>query len=726
MTSLKLENIRKTYSLGKVSVPVLKGLSLSIERGDMVALMGSSGSGKTTLVNLLGSLDQPTSGRYWLDGIEVSSLSEKERAQLRNEKIGFVFQNFNLLPRLTALENVMMPLAYSASGLSDRECRERATALLKRVGLERRLDHEPAQLSGGEQQRVAIARSLVNRCSILIADEPTGNLDSKTGQEILNIFRELNQEDGLTIVLVTHDQGVADHADRIIHMRDGNIVDEPKPDGATGLAPASALVSASPSKSDVRGGVRKKRPGILSEIRFFRRTTEMALRSLHRNVMRSVLTTLGIIIGVGSLISIAEIGKGSSTAIKQVLVTTGANSLLVQAGAASNNGVSLGSGTIKTLTPEDAEAIINECPAVDSLAPIVVARRQVVNGNRNWVPIYIYGTTPGFLRVREWERLAEGEAFTAEDIRNVAMVCVLGQTLVDELFGSESPLGKEVFVNDVPLRVIGVLSRKGTNIIGVDQDDILLAPWTTIKFRVSAASSPNTMPQASAPGGSDLVNQFSLLTRRYPRSQASLYPVQSDIQKAATPKLERFANVDSILVRAQSTEEIPAAIAQITELIRERHQIGPGMEDDFDVRDFTEVIRAVQATVNLVAGLLVCAALTSLAVGGVGIMNIMLVSVTERFKEIGLRMAVGAAPRDILRQFLVEAVVLCVLGGTVGILAGRTGSFLIKVLAQWPTEPSLLAVLGSVSVSVTVGIIFGYYPAWKASRLNPIEALRYE
>jgi len=725
VTSLKLEDIRKTYYRGDVQIPVLKGLSLTVERGDMVALMGSSGSGKTTLVNLLGSLDKPTSGRYWLDGIEVSLLSEQERAQLRNEKIGFVFQNFNLLPRLTALENVMMPLAYSNSGLSDRECRERATALLQRVGLGGRLDHEPAQLSGGEQQRVAIARSLVNQCTILIADEPTGNLDSKTGQEILDIFRELN-EDGLTIILVTHDPGVADHAHRIIHMRDGNIVDEARPHQAqqpqgTHASRGFLRIATEESPHKRRGSLQ-----FLGDIRFFRRTVEMAVRSLRRNVMRSVLTTLGIIIGVGSLIAIAEIGKGSSIAIRQVLVTTGANSLLVQAGAASSNGISLGSGTIKTLTPEDADAIANECPAVDSLAPIVTARRQVVNGNRNWVPIYIYGTTPGFLRVREWERLSEGEAFTTEDVSEVAMVCILGQTLVDELFEGESPLGKEVFVNDVPLRVIGVLSRKGTNIIGIDQDDILLAPWTTIKYRVSAASSPNAIPKASAPGGEDLVAQFSLLARRYPRSQASLYPEMSPSQMAATPKLERFSNVDSILVRAQSTEEIPAAMAQITELLRERHQIAPGQEDDFDVRDFTEVIRAVQATVNLVAGLLVCAALTSLAVGGVGIMNIMMVSVTERFKEIGLRMAVGAAPRDILRQFLVEAVVLCVLGGAVGILAGRTSSFLIRVLASWPTEPSLLAVIGSVSVSITVGIIFGYYPAWKASRLNPIEALRYE
>jgi macrolide transport system ATP-binding/permease protein len=720
VTSLKLEDIRKTYLRGKVGVPVLKGVSLEVRRGEMVALMGASGSGKTTLINVLGALDRPTSGRYWLDGAEVSRLSEKERALLRNQRIGFVFQNFNLLPRLSALENAMMPLAYSSNGLTDAQCRERAQALLERVGLGDRIDHEPSQLSGGEQQRVAIARALVNDCSLLIADEPTGNLDSRTGQEILEIFRQLNVEDGLTIVLVTHDPNVAHHANRVVHMRDGVIVAdeeeeveaEAETEGAGDQDPPLALGRTS--------------PGLRGEFRFLRRTTSMALRSLQRNVMRSVLTTLGIIIGVGSLIAIAEIGKGSATAIKQVLVTTGANSLLVQAGAASSNGVSLGSGTIKTLTPEDAEAIRNECPAVDSLAPIVYARQQVVNGNHNWVPIYIYGTTKGFLRVREWEHLAEGEVFTDDDVREVAMVCVLGQTLVDELFEGESPLGREVYVNDVPLKVIGVLRKKGTNIIGIDQDDILLAPWTTIKFRVSAVSTPSTVHQPSASTGNDLAEQVSLLSRRYPRSHTSLYPARSATQLADTPRLERFSNVDSIIVRAHTTEEIPEAMAQITDLLRERHQVASGEEDDFDVRDFTEVIRAVQGTVNLVSGLLIGAALISLAVGGVGIMNIMLVSVTERIKEIGLRMAVGAASRDILRQFLVEAVVLSVLGGAVGILAGRTTSFLIRALGYCPTEASPLAVVGSVSVSVTVGIIFGYYPAWKASRLNPIEALRYE
>jgi macrolide transport system ATP-binding/permease protein len=717
MISFELDDVRKDYDRGNVRVPVLKGITLAIRRGEFVALMGASGSGKTTLINLLGALDRPTSGHYRLDGQEVRGLAERERALIRNQKIGFVFQNFNLLPRLSALENVMMPLAYARENLTERECRERARRLLERVGLSDRLDHEPSQLSGGEQQRVAIARALINRGPILIADEPTGNLDSKTGEEILQIFRQINAEDGITILLVTHDPSVATHAGRIIHMRDGLIEEDEAEDAAPQSGPRELPVPLA-----IEGPA--PRPRRRNHVRFLVRTAETAFRSLRRNVLRSVLTTLGIIIGVAALIAIAEIGKGSASAIKQVLVTTGANTLLVQAGAASSNGVSLGSGTIKTLTPEDAEAIGNECPAVDSVAPIVYARRQVIHGGKNWVPIYIYGTTPGLLRVREWEHLKEGEPFTAEDIHDVSMVCLLGQTVVHELFDDESPLGQEVYVNEVPLKVIGVLSRKGTNIIGVDQDDILLAPWTTIKYRVSASSSPN--PNQSAAAASSLGQQIDTLSRRFPRSETGLYPVQSSVQMASRPKLERFSNVDSILVRARTTEEIPVAMAQMTELLRERHAVGPGQEDDFDVRDFTEVIRAVQGTIALVAGLLLSVALISLVVGGVGIMNIMLVSVTERYREIGLRMAVGAAPEDILRQFLVEAVVLSVLGGAIGIMAGRTGSVLVRVLAGWPTESSLAAIIGSVSVTVTIGIIFGYYPAWKASRLNPIEALRYE
>ena len=414
MESIKLEIIRKDYHRGKIDIPVLKGVSLTVTRGEMVALMGVSGSGKTTLVNILGSLDVASSGRYWLDGEEISELSEKQSALLRNQTIGFVFQNFNLLPRLTALENVMMPLGYASRGLSDRECRERARELLERVGLGDRLDHQPTQLSGGEQQRVAIARALANRCSLLIADEPTGNLDSKTGEEILQVFQKLNAEDGLTIILVTHDPTVAAHAGRIVRIHDGVIVADSEGDGRPRPGPGrpKPLADLGP-ESEFESGAwpvheRTPRSGSLNHLRFFARTTAMALRSLRRNVLRSVLTTLGIIIGVASLIAIAEIGKGSASAIKQILTSMGANSLMIEAGAASSNGVSLGSGTIKTLTPEDAEAIGNECPAVNSLAPIVYTRRQVIYGNKNWIPIDIHGTTPGLLRVRDWEDPGRG------------------------------------------------------------------------------------------------------------------------------------------------------------------------------------------------------------------------------------------------------------------------------------------------------------------------------
>jgi ABC-type antimicrobial peptide transport system permease subunit len=461
------------------------------------------------------------------------------------------------------------------------------------------------------------------------------------------------------------------------------------------------------------------------------RTLTTAARALRRNVMRSVLTTLGIIIGVAAVIAMMEIGKGSSTAVRQTIASMGANNLLVQPGTASSGGVSFGSGSVITLTPQDADAIARECrSSVAAVAPVVRARTQVVYGNRNWVPLYIYGTTPSFLDVRDWEELEQGECFTDRDVLGGAKVCVLGQTLVRELFQGESPVGKEVRVQNVSFRVVGVLSRKGANMMGLDQDDILLAPWTTIKNRVSgvsAATANQSAAQAAAAPGSVTVTVNSL-SQLYPtgNSQVQIYPQQSLSEIANTPQPVRFTNVDQILVQATATEEIPSAIREITELLHERHHIRPGQPDDFNIRDMTEMSKALASTSNLMAALLLCVALISLVVGGVGIMNIMLVSVTERTREIGLRMAVGARAGDILRQFLVEAVVLCLLGGAIGIALGRGASFLVRVLLSWPTEPSLPAVVAAVVVSATVGVIFGYYPAWKASRLDPIEALRYE
>jgi ABC-type antimicrobial peptide transport system permease subunit len=455
-------------------------------------------------------------------------------------------------------------------------------------------------------------------------------------------------------------------------------------------------------------------------------TLRTALHALRRNIMRSALTTLGIIIGVAAVIAMMEIGNGSSQAIQRTIASMGADNLLIMPGTAASGGVSFGAGSVMTLTPEDGEAILRECPAVRAAAPLVRARTQVVYGNRNWVPFFIYGTTPAYLDVRDWTDLTEGDTFTDQDVRNASKVCLLGQTLVRELFQGASPVGQGVRVNAVAFKVIGVLSPKGANMVGMDQDDILLAPWTTIKRRVSGSTLANVNQSAAgSSSSSDATGTVNTLNQLYP-GQSALYPTQSAVQAADTPQPVRFENVDQIVVAAQAADETPLAMRQITRLLHERHRIRTGEPDDFSIRDMTEMTRTMAATTGLMTNLLLCVALISLVVGGVGIMNIMLVSVTERTREIGLRMAVGARARDILRQFLVEAIVLCMLGGLLGIALGRGGSVLVRVLLHWPTQLSLGAIVASVAVSVSVGVIFGYYPAWKASRLDPIEALRYE
>ncbi|MCG6537385.1 MAG: ABC transporter permease, partial [Syntrophales bacterium LBB04] len=409
-------------------------------------------------------------------------------------------------------------------------------------------------------------------------------------------------------------------------------------------------------------------------------------------------------------------------AIQRTRVSMGANTLVSFPAAAAIAGVSQGSGTVMTLTPQDAEAIAKECPALGHVAPIVRARTQVVYGNRNWVPTYIYGSTPSFLQVREWTDLDAGEMFTEHEVRNSSKVCLIGQTIVNELFGGQSPIGKEIRIRNVAFRVIGILQKKGANVMGMDQDDLLLAPWTTIKYRVvaSSLSGGNQSTTTTTTGTVNTLNQI------YPNLQQNLYPIPSDVQLADYPKPIRFTTVDQILISARSGDLVPSAIQQITDLLRERHHLGLTNLNDFNIRDMTEITKAMSSTAELMTKLLLCVAMISLVVGGVGIMNIMLVSVTERTHEIGLRMAVGAEPNDILRQFLTEAVVLCLLGGIMGILVGRGSSCLVNTVLHWPTATSMGAIVAAVVVSASVGVIFGFYPAWEASRLDPIEALRYE
>jgi ABC-type antimicrobial peptide transport system permease subunit len=452
-------------------------------------------------------------------------------------------------------------------------------------------------------------------------------------------------------------------------------------------------------------------------------TLKTALGALRRNVMRTVLTTLGIIIGVASVITMMDIGHGSSIAIQKTMISIGANTLVILPGALSNAGINYGAGSMMTLSPQDADAIVKEAPAVEGVAPIVRARTQVVYGNRNWVPTYVYGTTPAFLQVRDWTDLEEGEAFTDHDVRNASKVCIVGQTIVDQLFDGQSPVGKVVRIRNVDFKVLGVLKKKGANLMGLDQDDILLAPWTTIKYRVVASSLSSANQSATNTSSTTEVNSLSQI---YPEIQQNLYPVPTATETADAPLPIRFTTVDQILTAARSSSDIPAAIQQITMLLRERHHLRDAAPNDFTIRDMTEITKAMSSTTELITKLLLYVAMISLVVGGIGIMNIMLVSVTERTREIGLRMAVGANPGDILRQFLTEAIILCLLGGSIGILAGRSCSYIVSVVLHWPTAASMGAIVAAVVVSATVGVIFGFYPAWKASRLNPIEALRYE
>jgi ABC-type antimicrobial peptide transport system permease subunit len=461
-------------------------------------------------------------------------------------------------------------------------------------------------------------------------------------------------------------------------------------------------------------------------MRFLTRLLRQSLHALRRHPLRSGLTTLGIVIGIAAVIAMVEISQGSATAVQRTLASMGANMLVVQPGAANPGGVRQGAGSVVTLTDHDAEAMLEECPAVRSVAPYVWARTQVVHGDRNWVPIYLYGTTPSYLEVRNWQDLDEGEAFTDDDVRHGSRVCLLGQTLVRELFDGASPVGQEVRLQNVSFRVIGVLARKGPNMFGIDQDDIVLAPWTTIKYRVVNTSLVEANQSVLNP--IDAAQKVNSLNQLYPNlaGPATWYPLLAASEAADTPQPLRLGNVNRILVSARTPEEMPDAMRQIEDLLRERHHLGPGEEDDFRIRDTTEMSRALAATSYRMTSLLLAVATISLAVGGVGIMNIMLVSVTERTREIGLRMAVGARARDILRQFLAEATLLCFLGGAVGIGVGRGSSLLVHTVLGWPTETSLPAMLAALAVAVGVGLVFGYYPAWKASRLDPIAALRFE
>ncbi|HYL58398.1 MAG TPA: ABC transporter permease [Candidatus Acidoferrales bacterium] len=689
---IEIVDLTKTYVLGEVEVNALRGVSLRIERGEFVAIMGASGSGKSTLMNMLGCLDRPTSGRYMLEGEDVARLDESELAAIRCNRIGFVFQNFNLLSRTSALENVELPLFYSA-WTPDGE--HRALDLMKLVGLVGREQNHPNQLSGGQQQRVAIARALVNRPSILLADEPTGNLDSTNSAEIMDVLTRLNREQGITVIIVTHDSDIAAYADRIVTFRDGSILSDTRKDSARAPS-ASADAAAHPAED-------AKAVDVADEVWVFARMAMVAAaRAIKRNKMRAALTMLGIFIGVAAVIAMVAVGDGAKSAVQAQIQSLGTNLIVVLPGATTSNGVRAGYGSNSTLTTADAAAIRAEDPAVGLVSYIDRQVSQVVAGNRNW-STSINGATASYFAVREWP--AEiGRTFSESEEKSAAGVCLLGKTVAVNLFGEgQNPIGATVRVKNFPLRVVGVLSVKGQSNFGQDQDDVVILPFDTAERKVLGVAAASA---ASA------------------KTSALFTQVPATNPFGSAPKITGVVNM--IYVKAKSADSVDDAMAQINRTLHDRHRIQPKQDNDFTVRSLSEIAQASESATNVMTMLLAAVASISLLVGGIGIMNIMLVSVTERTREIGIRMAIGARRIHIMLQFLVEAMMLSVMGGLAGIILGVMVSELISVLAGWPTLLSPVAVAGGFIFSAAVGVFFGYYPARKASLLHPIEALRYE
>jgi macrolide transport system ATP-binding/permease protein len=652
---LEAENITKTYRIGEVDIRALQGVSVTIQAGEFVAIMGPSGSGKSTLMHLLGFLDTPDSGVFRLMEKDTSRLKEEEYAFLRNRVIGFVFQQFNLMSRSTALENVCLPLLYSEDRTGDLE---RSKEMLGKVGLADRVGHRPNELSGGQQQRVAIARALVNRPLMILADEPTGNLDSKSGQEIMEIFKGLHKQ-GMTVVLVTHDESVGNAAERIIRMHDGKIVSDERRAGA--------------GKKEIPLEDRPRLQSFSKEKKYnlqeFTEHFKQACRMIASNKLRSFLSMLGVLIGVACVITMLALGRGARESITEQLSRLGSNLLSVRPGSVKVHGVSTEAGAATRLDFDDVRAI-KEMSSVKRVAPQVTGQGQLVYGDKNW-STQVIGATPEYANMKNQEP-DTGRFFTDEENQGRHRVVLLGRTVLGALFGQENPIGQMIRINRINFQVIGVLPSLGSNAFR-DQDDVVVIPLMTAMRRV--------------------------MGRTY---------------------------LDQIDAEISDIKEMSFAQEAIQDLIIRRHHLTPDRYDSFNIRNFADIQAALSSTTQTFSVLLGCVAAISLVVGGIGIMNIMLVSVKERTREIGLRKAIGATPRDILMQFLVEAVVVTFIGGLVGIVLASVISWTIAAIAHWKMIITLDSLILAFFCSASVGIIFGLWPAKQAAALDPIRALRYE
>lgn len=649
---IEISHLSKKYELGGGTVYALRDISINIGPTEFVAIMGRSGSGKSTLLHILGLLDIPSGGSYKLFGREVSHLSEDELAIYRRQTLGFIFQQFHLLPRLEALENVAMPLLYSGkTGL-----KSTPETLMADVNLSDRMHHRPSEMSGGQQQRVAIARSLVNAPRMLLADEPTGNLDTASQHDILMLLKEMH-DSGLGVIVVTHDEEVAEQTNRVIKLQDGNVVSD-----------------KSRKKLVVRGDIAPPtvQPAIKqNSFKYFMQHLGEGYRAVLANKLRSALSMLGIMIGVASVIAMLALGRGAQQSIEAQLKSLGANVMVLRPNVVRVGGVAQESGSPARITYEDIAWVRDRTPGVKSVSGNVTSRGQVSYGNKNW-NTQVQGVGVEYATIRAATPFI-GRMFTEKENQSRARVALLGLTVVRELYGSENPIGTYIKVNKVNFQVIGVMPEKGGTGFR-DQDDVVVIPLTTAMHR--------------------------LMGKVY---------------------------IDSLDLEGDGKTDLDDLGEAVKRSMYSRHRIPVSMQEDaYQVMNLADIRAAVTATSSTMGALLASIAAVSLLVGGIGIMNIMLVSVTERTKEIGLRKAVGARRRDILFQFLIETLAVSLSGGALGLVLGVLISLGMSSLAGWSTSISGFSVVLSVLFSVVVGLVFGIYPARKAAGLNPIEALRHE
>ncbi len=642
---IQLKGIERRYQSGEQEVTVLHPLDLTIEAGEMIAIVGASGSGKSTLMNLLGCLDRPSSGQYLFRGQDTATLDALSLAQLRCHHFGFIFQRYHLLPHLNAAANVEIPAVYAGTPRAERQARSQA--LLTRLGLSDRSHHTPSQLSGGQQQRVSIARALANGGEVILADEPTGALDSQSGKEVMAILKELHAQ-GHTIILVTHDMEVANHADRIITLKDGRVQED------SGRKPAAIPVTptAAPAGKEGAGHDWDR----------YREAARMALHAMLAHRMRTFLTMLGIIIGIAAVVSVVALGQGARAKVIDQINAMGTNTIDIFPGKDWGDEKA---ASIQTLNKSDLDALLGQ-PYLEGASPQIAASGQLRYRNKTSSGS-IVGVGSDFFRVKGM-KLTNGRLFDKRDIQNRTAVAVVDGKTIESLLGKQDPVGQVVLVGTLPVRIIGVVEEE-TGFGRSSQSVNVWLPYSAVMSRLISQ------------------NHFSQLTIR----------VKDGVQPALAEQ---------------------AAI----ELLTQRHGV-----KDFFTFSSDSIIKSVEKTTATMTLLVSAIAVISLIVGGVGVMNIMLVSVVERTREIGIRIAVGARQSDILQQFLIEAVMVSLLGGMLGVGVSLFIGLLFSLFVESiQMHFSLFSILMAFGCSSLIGILFGYLPARNAARLDPVEALARE